>query len=144
MRLLRPQFFHLSKSFIKLLKKRPSQVFFNYEAAFSNVITGIYFLISLQSSKSAIQEFVENKNGTPITDQSSIFRLRIITWVWVIYFFIKAAIYFYLSSRYTIEQALLIRSTAGTASFYILLTLSITSGKKIILYLQSKNLLPQQ
>ena len=123
-----------------LLLKTP--IFFQHEATITNLIVGIYFGMTIWSSKSMIQEFVEKKNGKPITDLNALLRLRILTIVWAIYFIAKAGWCFYLSEHYSIEEALLIRSTAGTISFYALLAASIFLGRKILLFFQRRGFLP--
>ena len=118
-------------------------IFFRYEAAITNIITGIYFGLTIWSSKSLIQEFVEKKIGKPVTDLNAILRLRMITVVWTIYFFIKAGWYVFLSAHYSIEEALLIRTTVGSVSFYALLAISIIYGKKILSFFQERGFLPR-
>lgn len=118
-------------------------IFFQYEAAVTNVITGIYFGMTVRASKSFIQEWVEKKNGKPVTDGNAILRCRILTIVWTVYFFLKAAIYVYVSSHYSLEQAVVIRSGLGSASFYGLLAISIFFGKPILVFFQDRGLLPK-
>ena len=125
---------------LDLLIKTP--VFFQYEAAITNVITGVYFGMTIFGTKSFIQEWVEKKNGETLTNQNSVLRCKMLTIVWTTYFFVKAGIYFYVSSRYSIDDAIIIRSTFGSASFYGLLAISILFGKKILVFFQEKRLLP--
>ena len=117
-------------------------IFFRYEASLSNVVTGVYFGMTVRSAKSFIQEWIEKRDGKPMTDADAILRCRMLTVVWTAYFFAKAGIYGYLSTRYSMEEAMLIRSTAGTASFYALLALSIFAGRPVLVFLQSRGLLP--
>lgn len=117
-------------------------VFFQYEPTLTNIITGIYFGMTLWSEKSFIQEWAEKKAGTTIKNPDAILRYRILTVVWTIYFFVKAGIYAYVSRQYSIEKALIFRSTVGTISFYGLLAVSIFFGTKIIMFFQQRGLLP--
>lgn len=117
-------------------------VFFKFESAITNVITGIYFGMTLRGPKSFIQEFMEKRNGIEMTSRNAIFRCRIITIVWTTYFFLKAGFYAYVANRYSVEQAMMIRSTVGTASFYGLLGLSLFFGRKIVIFFQRNGLLP--
>jgi len=118
-------------------------IFFQHEATITNLIVGIYFGMTIWSSKSMIQEFVEQKSGKTITDLNALLRLRVLTIIWTIYFFVKAGWCLYLSEHYSVDEALVIRSTVGTISFYVLLAVSILFGKKILTFFQKKGLLPQ-
>jgi intracellular septation protein A len=117
-------------------------VFFKYESVFTNIVTGIYFAMTLRTNKSFIQEWVEKKNGTSMENRNAILRCQILTLVWTQYFFAKAAYYFYVASNYSLEEAILIRSTVGTVSFYALLGVSIVFGKRILTFFQTRGLLP--
>jgi intracellular septation protein A len=117
-------------------------IFFKYEAAITNIITGIYFGMTLKGSRSFIQEWIEKKNGKPLTSPNSILRARILTVVWTSYFFIKAGFYTYIGANYSIEEAMLIRTGAGTISFYALLGVSIFFGRPILNFFQKRGLLP--
>ena len=119
-----------------------SPVFFKYESVITNIITGVFFSLTIWAPKSVIQEFMEKRRGIEITDPNAVLRCRIITVIWALYFFIKAGFYVYVSSRYSIERAMIIRSTLGTGSFYALLGLSLVFGKKVISYFQKIGMLP--
>jgi intracellular septation protein A len=112
-------------------------IFFRYESVITNIITGIYFGMTLRpSSKSFIQEWVEKKEGKPLENPTRILRTRLVTGVWTFYFFAKAAFYLYVNQHYSYEQAFWIRTTIGTGSFYALLGISIFWSRPILNFLQ--------
>ena len=111
-------------------------IFFRYEASMTNVITGIFFGLTLFNGKPMIQEFGEKRleakgelhKITPLT----IYFFKISTIVWTFYFFLKAIVYAYISSRYSINEGLAIRTVVGNVSFYTLLFVNIFCAKTMI------------
>lgn len=121
-------------------------LFFRYEAAFSNVVTGVFFGLTLRGEKTIIQEFAERRaiaNGSkvPITPDT-VYYFRLCSMVWTTYFFLKAGIYAWLGHRYSLEEALAIRLVAGNVTFYSLLFLSIFMAKPIIQLLRRLGVAP--
>ncbi len=108
-------------------------VFFNYEAVFTNVITGIFFVIGAFRNKPLIQEFAEmrRKFDEPNSPEL-IYFFRIFTLVWAAYFFVKAGLYVCLAlSSISTEEKIAIRATAGSASLYAMMAISIFGGRRL-------------
>jgi uncharacterized membrane protein len=112
-----------------------------YEAVVTNVFTGIFFGLSLRSERTVIEEAAAQSPEQMNPEKRRFF--RILTAVWVIYFFAKAGVYVWVAKHYTIEQALLIRSTFGTASLYGLIFISAGLAKPIFLFLKNRGWLAQ-
>lgn len=109
---------------------------FKYESCVTNIITGLFFASSLWRTKPILQDFYEKTpNAKEITPERAVY-FRFITKIWVGYFFVKAAAYFWVAQNYTIEQGLVIRTILGSGSFYLMLFLSTAGAKKIIPYLK--------
>ncbi len=107
-------------------------MFFKFEPTVTNLVTAFFFGASLWTEKTLIQEFTEKRDGNKEMTAERIQRCRWLTLIWVGYFFVKAIIYFFVAEKYSIEEALLIRSTYGTISFYILLGWSIFLSKSFL------------
>jgi uncharacterized membrane protein len=109
-----------------------------YESAATTAITGLFFAASFLSERTVIEDLVLQKNPTLLTRPGLLPFLRAITAVWTTYFILKAAIYAWVAQRYTLEEALLIRSTYGTASLYLLIFASSVGGRPLfrVLYNQ--------
>lgn len=116
---------------------------FKYEACVTNIFTGLFFAASLFSEKTVIQEFRE-KNGNPApASRDRIAYFKILTIVWVLYFFAKAGAYYWMASSMSLEEGFLIRTILGSASFYALLFISIVGSKKIFPLMKQWGLLPK-
>jgi len=119
---------------------------FRYEAVLSNVVTGVFFALTLRGKKSLIQEFAERRalaGGTAVPiNPDTIYYFRLCTRVWVVYFFLKAAFYAWTAYRYDLEKALAIRLLVGNVTFYALLFVSIFLARPIILSLRRLGLTP--
>ncbi|MFL5815715.1 MAG: septation protein IspZ [Bdellovibrionia bacterium] len=116
---------------------------FKYEACVSNVFTGLFFGASLLSEKTVLQEFREKSgNHGPVT-QDRVAYFKILTAIWVIYFFAKAGAYYWMASHMSLEQGLMLRTILGSASFYAMLFISIFGSKKIFPLMKKWNLLPR-
>jgi len=119
---------------------------FRYEAVLSNVVTGVFFGLTLRGDKSIIQEFAERRavatgKSVPI-NPDTIQYFRLCSGVWTVYFFLKAAVYAWIAHRYELETALAIRLVVGNVTFYALLFTSIFLARPIILLLRRLGLAP--
>ncbi len=114
---------------------------FKYEASATNVLTGLFFGASIFADKTLIQEFYEQRKDakTMTPDLAAFFRL--LTFIWVIYFFVKAVTYFLIAQKYSFEEGLLIRAVVGSGSFYALLALSIFGSRRMFLALKKRGFL---
>jgi intracellular septation protein A len=106
--------------------------FFKFESATINLIIGGYFAVSLFSNKSLVEVFAEQQGRvTTETSPDKTFFFRLITSVWVLYFWIKSAVYFWISNNSSIEISQIFRMFFGTASFYALLGITIGFSQQI-------------
>ncbi len=105
---------------------------FKYEPSVTNAITGLFFGATIFSDKPLIQEFYEKRKAPdkPITPEQVLF-FRLFTALWVVYFFAKAAFYYWVSRRYSIEKAMVIRGLAGNISLCVLLFGSFAFGRRL-------------
>ncbi len=113
-----------------------------YEAVLTNLITGTVFLIGAFGKKPMTQEIAEDWQGRPF-DADLDLRLffKAFTLVWAAYFFVKAAAYLWLAQVLPLQQALAVRSLAGTASLVVMLLVSMR-GRQIYALSVRWNLLP--
>jgi intracellular septation protein len=118
-------------------------LFFKYEASLTSFVVGVYFATTLLGEKTLIQEFAQSQGrvGSEITlDQEYYFRFLTVTWA--LYQFAKAGAYFWLASRVSLEEGLVIRAILGNATFYLLLAASIFGAKTIKGVLGNLKMLP--
>jgi intracellular septation protein A len=106
-------------------------IVFKFESTVTNILTGLFFAASVFGDKTLLQEFYEQRKDAKTVKPELAAYLRFLTWVWVVYFFLKAAAYFWIAQHYTIEQGLLIRIVVGSGSFYALLAISIFGSKHL-------------
>ena len=97
-------------------------VLFRFEAVITNVITGVWFGATLFGEKTILLELYEKtrKPTDPLPPETPSY-LRMLTTVWTIYFFAKAALYAWIGLVYPLDRAVEIRSVVGTASFVALI-----------------------
>ncbi len=112
-----------------------------YEAVLTNLVTGIVFLIGAFGKKPMTQEIAEDWQGGAL-EAGPVRRFFIaFTLVWAGYFFIKALAYLWLAQVLPFQQALAVRSLAGTASLVVMLLISMR-GRQIYALTRRWNLLP--
>jgi uncharacterized membrane protein len=117
--------------------------FGRFESVLTNLVTAGYFGMTLRGPRSFIQEWAEKKRGSPLTDPNAILRCQMLTVVWTAYFVLKAGFYTWANLHYSWEQAMVLRSVVGTASFYALLGWSIFFGRSTLERLQAWGCLPR-
>lgn len=125
---------------VDLYMKGP--VFFRFEPAVTNIITGAFFALSLRGGSSVIQDFAKQQIGDKPVTPDLAWYFRMLTWIWVIYFLLKAGFYAWVGARYSLEKAMLIRGLVGNATLYPLMAVSIFGGRPIFLALKKLRLLP--
>lgn len=75
--------------------------------------------------KSMIQRLVEQQQGDEFEDGPDIRRFfRLFTWLWAIYFLLKAIVYWWLGEILPMDQALTVRPVVGLVSLGFMLLLS--------------------
>ncbi len=97
-------------------------VLFRFEAVITNVLTGVWFGATLFGDKTMLLELYEKtrKPEDPMPPETPSY-LRMLTTVWTLYFFAKAALYAWIGVVYPLDRAIEIRAVVGTASFVALL-----------------------
>jgi uncharacterized membrane protein len=97
-------------------------VLFRFEAVITNVITGVWFGATLFGEKTMLLEFYEKtrKPEDPMPPETPSY-LRLLTTIWTLYFFAKAALYAWIAVAFPLDRAIEIRAVVGTASFVALL-----------------------
>jgi intracellular septation protein A len=116
---------------------------FQYEASLTNVMVGLFFLSSLFGEKPIIREFAEAQGRiSKELSPDSEYYFKFLTIVWSVYMFAKAAFYFWVAAKFSLEEGLVIRSVVGNVTFYGLLAISIFGSKQIKFILAKLKLLP--
>lgn len=116
-------------------------VFLKYESVVTNMITGFFFLGTLWAEESAILGFIKKQNPERVINGKVIYRTRVLTVIWAGYFFLKAAVYAYISNHYSDIEGAAFRAGVGSISFYVLLTLSVTQSRRVFDFLETKRIL---
>ncbi len=124
-------------------------IFFKYEASLVNLLFAAYFVYTaVAPRRPLVLEFYEQTKATegkPFTETryEVIQYFRLLTVAWAGYFTVKSVIYFWVARNYTIEQAMVIRATAGNISLYAMVFLSVFLGKKLFSAAKRMGLLRQ-
>ena len=108
--------------------------FFKYEPAITNLVTGIYFIWGAAQPIPLIQEFAQKAGKIPENPPPALtLYLRVMTWIWVVYFLIKGIVYFAIANEpeTSTGKMMVIRTLAGNASMFIMLAVSWLGGKPI-------------
>lgn len=116
---------------------------FKYEASLSNAMVGVFFALSLLKEKPIIREFAEAQGriSSDLTPDSEYY-FKFLTVVWTVFMFAKAAFYFWVAQKYSLEEGLAIRAGVGNISFYALLGISIFGSAQIKAMLAKAKMLP--
>jgi intracellular septation protein A len=120
-------------------------IFFKYESSILSLIMAGYFGISLLKDKSILEEFAEQQDRvTTERTEDKTFFFRLVTAFWTLYFITKGAVYIWINTNNPDEISFLYRAIFGTASFYILLALTLGLSKQLWNLLLKNNLMPSQ
>lgn len=113
---------------------------FKYEPALSSLAMGIFFTWGAWKPKPLLLEMVEKakKLPEPVAPELVLY-LRVFTWIWVVYFMVKAGVYFWLAKQpdADIGSMMVIRTIAGNASLGVMLAFSWLGGKPIYKWIRS-------
>ncbi len=114
-----------------------------YEAAVTNVATGIAFVFGALGEKSLIQEVAEKRQGSALPSGAEVRRFfQLFTLFWAGYFFVKAAFYLWTAWTFPLAEAMAIRSAVGGASIAAMIALSVTQGRRLFSLCRRLGLLP--
>jgi intracellular septation protein A len=112
-----------------------------YEPVVTNVLTGMVFAAGAFGDKPVIQLLAEAR-GRSFPEGAEFRRFfQVLTFIWVAYFALKAAVYYWLATTMTLEEAMPIRAVVGPGSLAVLLALSFRS-RPLFLLLRRLRLLP--
>ncbi len=113
-------------------------IFFKFEAALTNFLMAAVFGVSLFGEKTLIQRIAEETkhpsmpNGAVIPSTPEVaLMLKIFTVAWTLYFALKAVLYVWLASIYSLERFLVIRTIIGNVSLGAMALLSVVCGKPL-------------
>ena len=114
-----------------------------YEAAVSNVVTGIAFVVGALGEKSIIQEVAEQRGESIVaTDEVRAF-FRLFTLVWAAYFFLKAILFAWMAWTMPMLEAMALRSAIGGVSLGLMIAISATQGRRLFFLCRQFGLLPK-
>jgi intracellular septation protein A len=113
-----------------------------YEAAITNVATGLAFVGGAMGRKPIIQEMAERQGeSVPATRETRAF-FRLFTLVWAAYFFAKAAFYVWAVWTMPMLEAMALRSALGSVSLGLMILVSVTQGRRLFFLCRRLGLLP--
>jgi intracellular septation protein A len=114
-----------------------------YEAVITNVATGLAFVIGARGAKPMLQELAEKQKNATFPEGADVKRFfQIFTLLWALYFFVKAAFYYYLGLVLPLTEAIALRSIIGSASLGLMILLSVTQGRRLFDLCRGLGLLP--
>jgi intracellular septation protein A len=114
-----------------------------YESVITNVATGIAFVIGARGAKPMLQELAEKQRNTTFPEGADVRRFfQLFTLLWVVYFFAKAAFYYWLGLIIPLTEAIALRSMIGSVSLGLMILLSATQGRRLFDLCRRLGLLP--
>jgi intracellular septation protein A len=127
--------------FVDLVATSPFML--KYEAAVSNVVTGIAFVVGALGEKPIIQEVAEQRGESfVVTDEIRTF-FRLFTLVWATYFFLKAFLFAWMAWTMPMLEAMALRSAIGGVSLGLMIAISVTQGRRLFFLCRRFGLLPK-
>lgn len=126
---------------VDLMSAQPFML--KYEAAVTNVATGVAFVVGALGDKPLIQEVAEQRQGEPFPAGAEIRRFfQLFTLFWAAYFFVKAGFYCWTAWTFPMAQAMALRSLVGGVSLGAMIALSVTQGRRLFLFCRWLGILP--
>ena len=126
---------------IDLLSTSPFML--KYEAAVTNIATGVAFVVGAMGEKPIVQEVAEQRGESlPATVQIRAF-FRLFTLLWAAYFFLKAAFYVWIVFELPMLEAMALRSIVGSISLGLMILISVTQGRRLFFLCRRLGLLPK-
>ena len=114
-----------------------------YEAVITNAATGLAFVAGALGEKPIIQEVAEQRGETFVATQEVRGFFRLFTLVWAAYFFLKAAVYFWLAWTMPMLEAMALSSVVGGVSLGLMIVISATQGRRLFFLCRRLGLLPE-
>jgi len=121
----------------------PSPFMLKYEAAVTNVATGVAFVMGALGEKPIIQEVAEQRGEAFVATREIRAFFRLFTLAWAAYFFLKAAFYVWIVWALPMLEAMALRSVIGSASLGIMILVSTTQGRRLFFLCRRLGLLPK-
>ncbi len=114
-----------------------------YEAAVTNVATGVAFVAGALGEKPIIQEVAEQRGETFVATNEIRAFFRLFTLAWAGYFFVKAAFYVWIVWTLAMLEAMALRSALGSISLGLMILVSATQGRRLFFLCRRLGLLPK-
>jgi hypothetical protein len=90
-----------------------------------------------------LQELAEQRQNESFPEGPDFRRFfQIFTLLWALYFFVKAAFYYWLGMILPLTEAMALRSTVGSVSLGLMMFLSATQGRRLFMLLRRVGLVP--
>jgi intracellular septation protein A len=114
-----------------------------YESVITNIATGAAFVLGARGAKPMLQELAEQRQNESFPEGPDFRRFfQIFTLLWALYFFVKAAFYYWLGMILPLTEAMALRSTVGSVSLGLMMFLSATQGRRLFMLLRRVGLVP--
>jgi intracellular septation protein A len=127
--------------FVDLVATSPFML--KYEAAVSNVVTGIAFVVGALGEKPIIQEVAEQRGESFVASDEIRTFFRLFTLVWATYFFLKAFLFAWMAWTMPMLEAMALRSAIGGVSLGLMIAISVTQGRRLFFLCRRFGLLPK-
>jgi intracellular septation protein A len=127
--------------FVDLVATSPFML--KYEAAVSNVVTGIAFVVGALGEKPIIQEVAEQRGESFVASDEIRTFFRLFTLVWATYFFLKAFLFAWMAWTMPMLEAMALRSAIGGVSLGLMIAISVTQGRRLFFLCRLFGLLPK-
>ncbi len=113
-----------------------------YEAAVTNVATGLAFVAGAFGEKPMLQEVAEQRGENFVATAEIRAFFRLFTLIWAAYFFLKAAFYVWAVWTLPMLEAMALRSVIGGLSLGLMIAMSVTFGRRLFFLCRRLGLLP--
>lgn len=114
-----------------------------YESVLTNVATGAAFVIGARGAKPMLQELAEKQRRMTFPEGADVRRFfQLFTLLWAVYFFVKAAFYFWLGLIMPLTEAMALRSIVGGITLGLMIALSVTQGRRLFFLCRWLGLVP--
>jgi intracellular septation protein A len=131
----------LTFGFVDLVSTSPFML--KYEAAVSNIATGIAFVVGALGEKPILQEVAEQRGESFVVTNEIRAFFRLFTLVWAAYFFLKAALFLWMAWTMPMLEAMALRSAIGGVSLGLMIAVSTTQGRRLFFLCRRFGLLPK-
>jgi intracellular septation protein A len=131
----------LTFGFVDLVSTSPFML--KYEAAVSNIATGIAFVVGALGEKPILQEVAEQRGESFVATNEIRGFFRLFTLAWAAYFFLKAALFLWMAWTMPALEAMALRSAIGGVSLGLMIAVSTTQGRRLFFLCRRFGLLPK-